>query len=270
MKTIQTRVNKQKLTMVKDTTNAAAVCLHEILTRPSNYSMLFGRIHVSQQTDLDSLPQSLSVSQLADLYDYWREYAAMALDLYSVRNHIVSNITSEGTPQAPHKPYFHRGILRARERLCGIEHSTVLHSNGTIVQNTKYDTTTIIEAGQRLSLNPENCILLRPRVAPKQPKPAPTTHPPPSKVSTHSSPPVPTQQSSLSHPPLLTRSLGTTSVESLHICPLSPHSPHPPPSGSHTLPLSSSVPRFRSKLFRTSHLQTVISLPPDPPYPKDA
>lgn len=56
----------------------------DILSKPCNHSMLFGRVHVTQQHLLSQLPLLTAVG-IKQLTDVWKEYAAMVVDLYSQR-----------------------------------------------------------------------------------------------------------------------------------------------------------------------------------------
>lgn len=67
----------------------ASQTLHELLLDHRNYSLLVGRVHPHQQKLLQHLPR-LSASDMKQLLDVWRTYAAMAVDLHTQRQQSIT------------------------------------------------------------------------------------------------------------------------------------------------------------------------------------
>lgn len=150
---INVRVKRQVATMSEDQVDEAAVRLHKILVQLQNYALR--RIHLHHHVALAHLPTQLTIQQLLKLYVYWKEYVAMALDLYSTRQYLVSIMPKERSKSFTPRPFYHQGVLRAREVL-----------EGNSIKCTWLDSAQhyVLEANLRGRLGSHNCVLLRPLV----------------------------------------------------------------------------------------------------------
>ena len=74
------------------------VTLHEILMDLTNYPLLLGRVHTYHHLILTQLPQDLSAGQRGQLLRVWRTYAALATELYSLRQQLIHRQTNDSRP----------------------------------------------------------------------------------------------------------------------------------------------------------------------------
>lgn len=135
--------------------------LHTLLMNPHNFSILLGRIHSHQRPLLDSLmlpsQSEPKQHQLAkSLLKHWKQYKAMALDLYMERQNLLTHITRPLTD-----PNAARRTLDANEVLYGIERYMLLHAHGQPVRSTRYHHPTVIRAQKRTTLTVDNSLYLR-------------------------------------------------------------------------------------------------------------
>lgn len=155
---INHRILKQQHLTYTSSVVKASLLLHDILSKPANHSMLFGRVHASQQPLLNRLPYLTAVG-IKQLTDVWKEYAAMVVDLYSQRQQSIQQSGSQ-MPKV-FKSMVGSRVLAAREVLIGIDSNTVLYTDGSKVKTTNYDPIVVSQAHQRTQLTEANCQLLR-------------------------------------------------------------------------------------------------------------
>ena len=142
----------------------ALASLHTSLMHPPHVSLLLGRVHAHQRSLLNF--PSLKVIHLPMLVDTWKNYAAFAVDMYSMRQQLIAHTT--GLMPKVFKSVVGSRVLAAREALIGIEATTLLHSDGTRVVSSGYDKDTVIIAHKRGKLDVLNCQVARSLQRPKR------------------------------------------------------------------------------------------------------
>ena len=132
--------------------------LQAVLMVPSNYSLLFGRVHWTQRPLLESIVHGLVGVRRKTLLAHWRLYGAFAVAMYSTRQARVSANHGSGKKLAYIQTDFvlRQRNMRGLEMVSGIERSTAVTRTGEIVRAAPADPRTVCFARERTDLHLEN------------------------------------------------------------------------------------------------------------------